>query len=61
VVPWLQDFSLGVTYGPNEVREEIRAARDAGIREFLLWDPLVTYTSDALEPGAPRAKAAALG
>jgi hypothetical protein len=61
VVPWLQDFSLGVTYGPDEVRAEIRAARDVGIREFLLWDPLVTYTSDALEPGAPTAEAASLG
>ena len=50
VVPWLQDFSLGVAYGPHEVRAQITAARDAGIREWILWDPLVTYTEDALEP-----------
>ncbi|MBA2360190.1 MAG: polysaccharide deacetylase family protein [Actinobacteria bacterium] len=48
VVPWLQDFSLGVTYGPAEVRAQIEGAKDAGIREWLLWDPLVTYTSEAL-------------
>ena len=48
VVPWLQDFSLGVTYGPAEVRAQIKGAEDAGIREWLLWDPLVTYTSEAL-------------
>jgi peptidoglycan/xylan/chitin deacetylase (PgdA/CDA1 family) len=53
LVPWLQDFTLGVTYGPEQVRAQIEAARRDGIREFLLWDPLVTYTSDALTPDAP--------
>jgi hypothetical protein len=52
VVPWLQDFTLGVTYGPAEVRAQIDAARRDGINEFLLWDPNVTYTSDALTPDA---------
>jgi hypothetical protein len=51
VVPWLQDFSLGYTYGPAQVRAQIDAAKEVGIREWLLWDPLVTYTGDALEPG----------
>src|SRR4029079_16206476 len=50
VVPWLQDFTLGVTYGPAEVRAQIDAGRRDGINEFLLWDPNVTYTSDALTP-----------
>jgi peptidoglycan/xylan/chitin deacetylase (PgdA/CDA1 family) len=54
VVPWLQDFSLGRTYGPAEVAAQIRASRDAGIDEFILWDPAVTYTSAALEPTAKR-------
>lgn len=54
VVPWLQDFSLGWDYGPAEVNAQIRAARDAGMDEFVLWDPSVTYTSDALEPTAKR-------
>jgi peptidoglycan/xylan/chitin deacetylase (PgdA/CDA1 family) len=53
VVPWLQDFSLGVTYGPAEVRAQIDAAADVGIGEWLLWDPLVTYTTEALRK-APR-------
>jgi hypothetical protein len=44
VVPWLQDFSLGVTYGPKEVCEQIDAAKADGVDEFLLWDPAVTYT-----------------
>jgi peptidoglycan/xylan/chitin deacetylase (PgdA/CDA1 family) len=53
IVPWLQDFTLGVTYGPPEVRAQIDAARRVGIDEFLLWDPLVTYTAEALTPNAP--------
>ncbi|HUF02486.1 MAG TPA: putative glycoside hydrolase, partial [Gaiellaceae bacterium] len=54
VVPWLQDFSYGRTYGPTEVAAQIRAARDAGLDEFILWDAGVTYTADALAPTATR-------
>jgi hypothetical protein len=52
LVPWLQDFSLGIAYGPAQVRAQIAAARRNGIDEFLLWDPNVTYTSAALDPNA---------
>jgi hypothetical protein len=52
LVPWLQDFSLGAEYGPDEVRAQIRAGRAAGVREFLLWDPAVTYTEGGLETNA---------
>jgi peptidoglycan/xylan/chitin deacetylase (PgdA/CDA1 family) len=52
VVPWLQDFTLGVPYGPAEVRGQIQAAHSDGINEFLLWDPTVTYTSEALDRNA---------
>ena len=54
VVPWLQDFSFGRAYGPGEVVAQIRAARDAGLDEFILWDAGVTYTAAALEPTAER-------
>lgn len=50
VIPWLQDFSLGVTYGESEVRAQIKAAYDRGIKEWILWDPKVTYTASALDP-----------
>jgi hypothetical protein len=47
VVPWLQDFSLGYEYGPEEVRAQIEAAADAGADEWIMWDALVTYTEGA--------------
>jgi peptidoglycan/xylan/chitin deacetylase (PgdA/CDA1 family) len=52
IVPWLQDFSLGRSYGPDEVRAQIRAARDAGADEFILWDAAVSYTADGLDTTA---------
>jgi hypothetical protein len=53
LVPWLQDFSLGVTYGAYQIRAEIAAARHDGIDEYLMWDPNVTYTTSAYTANAP--------
>ena len=50
IIPWLQDFSLGVTYGPAEVAAQIKAAADAGIEDWILWDPAVTYTEAGIPP-----------
>lgn len=50
VVAWLQDFSLGIDYGPAEVRAQIQAAHDAGVPNILLWDAATTYTRAALDP-----------
>ena len=50
MVAWLQDFSLGIDYGPAEVRAQIQAAKDAGVENILLWDAATTYTRDALDP-----------
>jgi hypothetical protein len=44
IVPWLQDFSLRETYGPREVCAQVRGAEAEGIREWIMWDALVTYT-----------------
>lgn len=49
IVPWLQDFSLGVRYGPAQVRAQIDATADAGAPEWILWSPSVRYTSEALD------------
>jgi hypothetical protein len=50
IVPWFQDFSLGFTYGPTEVRAQLDAAAGLGVKDFLLWDAQCTYTRDALDP-----------
>lgn len=47
--PWLQDFSLGwPDYGPAEVRAQIQATYDAGLTEWILWNPGSRYTAGAL-------------
>lgn len=46
--PWLQDFSYGGTYGPTEVRDQIRATYDVGLTSWMLWAPSNKYTSSAL-------------
>lgn len=46
--PYLQDFSLGVKYDAKKVRDQIQAAADQGIHEWLLWSPSCNYTRDAM-------------
>jgi hypothetical protein len=49
--PWLQDFTLGEpAYGSPEVRAQIQATYDAGIQEWILWNPGSRYTEAALIP-----------
>jgi hypothetical protein len=50
LIPWLQDFSYGRTYGLQDVRAQIEAARLMGARGYLLWNPLGVYTPGALAP-----------
>lgn len=47
--PWLQDFSLRNKYGAREVAAQIKAARDAGMKEWLLWNPSNRYSEGALQ------------
>jgi hypothetical protein len=50
-IPWLQDFSLGQpSYGSAEVRAQIQATYDAGVDEWILWNPGSRYTEMALQP-----------
>lgn len=43
LVPWLQDFTLGPPYGPDQVRAQIEASRSLGVNEFILWNAGVRY------------------
>lgn len=49
VRPWIQDFTASwikgsIKYGKHELEEQIRALKDNGIHEFLLWNAGNTYT-----------------
>lgn len=51
VRPWIQDFTATwvpghVRYGKKEIEEQIRALKDNGTEEFLLWNAVNTYTPD---------------
>ena len=38
--PYLQDFSLfGVHYGVEQVKAQIQACDDVGVKDWLLWNP----------------------
>lgn len=49
VRPWIQDFTASwipgyIPYGKEEVEAQIRALKDTGIKEFLLWNASNVYT-----------------
>jgi hypothetical protein len=48
LVPWVQDFSFTRTFGLEQVRAQIDAARNAGAKGFMLWNAEGVYTEGAL-------------
>ncbi len=54
VRPWIQDFKDYAfdkrIFGVNEIRAQIRGARDGGALGFMLWNPKNDYTGAALGP-----------
>jgi len=51
--PYLQAFTLGrrlPRYTPHEIREQIRAAEELGIRSWVLWNPRSVYQRGSLRP-----------
>ena len=46
--PYLQDFSLGVRYRPEQVRAQILAAARSGVTSWVLWNPQNRYTWSAI-------------
>lgn len=48
--PWLQDFNLGATYGPDKVQAQIKATYDVGLTSWMLWNAGNIYTVGALLP-----------
>lgn len=44
---WIQDFSLGINYGKNEITKQIQATYDVGLDSYMVWDPKNKYTQEA--------------
>lgn len=42
--PWLQDFSLGVTYTPARVKAQLEALEDNQISSWMMWNSASRYT-----------------
>lgn len=41
---WIQDFDwAGIEYGPKEVRDQIIAAKELGLNEYMAWNPSNVY------------------
>lgn len=46
LIPWIQDWN----YGPEQVMQQVRAARLQGAKGYLLWNASGLYTRSALAP-----------
>ena len=49
---WLQSFTASwvsghISYGPQQIRDQIKGAYDAGYDEWILWNASVNYQPDA--------------
>lgn len=57
VRPWIQDFGDYAfdyrDYTPAEIRLQMDGARHGGARGWMLWDPAVRYTREALVTAEP--------
>lgn len=48
--PWIQGFSLrGVTYGAAQIKAQIRALNELGVKEWLIWDSRCKYDEATFE------------
>ncbi|MCF7815457.1 MAG: putative glycoside hydrolase [Candidatus Pacebacteria bacterium] len=45
---WIQDFDYGGDYDATDVRNQIQASYDAGVKSFMIWAPSNIYTRGAL-------------
>ena len=46
LIPWIQDWN----YNPEQVQQQVRAARLQGAKGYLLWNANGLYTKSALAP-----------
>lgn len=55
VRPWLQDFTASylkhyIKYGDEEIKAQIKAVKDAGYEEWILWSAANKYHYGGVEP-----------
>jgi hypothetical protein len=51
IVPWYQDFTMGAPrYGVKQVRAQMQAGYDNGVRSWILWNADSKYSIEALRP-----------
>ncbi|MCJ8343571.1 MAG: putative glycoside hydrolase, partial [Cetobacterium sp.] len=48
VRPWIQAFTATwvkghINYGPKQIQEQVKAMKDLGVNEYLLWSPSNNY------------------
>ena len=46
---WIQDFDYGGDYDAADVRAQIQASYDAGVKSWMVWAPSNIYTRGAFE------------
>ena len=51
--PWIQDFTATwvkgyIKYGTKEVEDQIKALKDNGVDEYILWNSMNRYSENAL-------------
>ena len=60
IVPWYQDFTRGAPrYGVVQIRAQMQAGYDNGVRSWMLWNAGSKYTVAALRPEILSAEAEA--
>jgi mRNA-degrading endonuclease YafQ of YafQ-DinJ toxin-antitoxin module len=47
--PWLQDFSLRNRYNREQLQAQTKAVRDAGLQEWIFWNPGNNYQINKYE------------
>ena len=52
--PWLQDFTLKslepyLLYGPDQVKDQIKATYDAGLEQWIFWNASGNYTIEGFK------------
>ena len=59
--PWIQAFTARwvkgyITYGPEQIELQVKALKDLGINEYILWSPTNRYKIEKNPPSDKKAE-----